>query len=258
MDTLVGFSNKFDATTFRKYLDEAQTQLHGSQPLFVFNNHDNVRSLDRYGDGVHNQEIAKVLATVLLTTRATALLFEGEELGMVTTTPTRLADVRDPVGITGWPKEKGRDGGRTPMQWDDSANAGFTTANATPWLPVPPSYKAINVKSEESDSNSMLNWYKQLIKLRGTNAALRDGKNIMLNTSDPDVLSWARQVPGHPAVVVTCNFTNQSQKISLEVSEQRIAGRQVRTLLKTPGGVDPSSLNAVELLPFGVYIGLVE
>ncbi|MDR3726150.1 MAG: alpha-glucosidase [Terracidiphilus sp.] len=258
MDTLVGFSNKFDATIFRKYIDEAQTQLHGSQPLLVFNNHDNVRSLDRYGDGVHNQEIAKVLATVMLTTRATALLFEGEEIGMVTTTPTRLQDVRDPVGITGWPKEKGRDGGRTPMQWDESANAGFTTANATPWLPVPPSYKTINVKSEESDTNSMLIWYKQLIKLRGTNPAIRDGNNIMLNTSDPHVLSWMRQVPGHPAVVVACNFTSQPQKISLDLSEQRISSKLVRSLLKTPGGVDPSSLNTVQLLPFGVFIGQVE
>ena len=144
------------------------------------------------------------------------------------------------------------------MQWDESANAGFTTANATPWLPVPPSYKTINVKFEESDPNSMLNWYKQLIKLRGTNTAIRDGNNFMLNTSDPRVLSWMRQVPGRPAVVVACNFTNQPQKVVLDLSTQSITNRQVITLLKTPGVVHPSSLDAVELPPFGVYIGQVE
>ena len=118
MDMLLGFSNKLDAPAFRKYIEEAETQLHGSQPLFVFDNHDNPRSIDRYGDGAHNLQIAKLLASVLLTTRSTALMYYGEELGMATSTPTRREDVKDPIGITGWPREKGRDGERTPMQWD--------------------------------------------------------------------------------------------------------------------------------------------
>ena len=98
--------------------------MHGSQPLLVFDNHDNVRSWERYGDGVHNQSIAKLIATMLLTTRATALMYYGEELGMTTSTPTRVEDVKDPIGKTGWPKEKGRDGERTPMQWDAYGSAG--------------------------------------------------------------------------------------------------------------------------------------
>ncbi len=258
MDMLVGFSNKLDASTFRKYIDEAETQIHDSQPLFVFNNHDNSRSIDRYGDGVHDQQIAKLLATVLLTSRSTALMYEGEEIGMVTTVPSRLQDVKDPIGITGWPNERGRDGERTPMQWDDSENAGFTAPNVTPWLPIPPSYKAINVKSEASDSDSMLNWYKQLIKLRSTNAAIRNGKNIMLNANDRNVLSWLRQAPGQPAVIVACNFTNLPQKISLDLSAQGINSKQARTLMKTPGNVDPPTLNAVQLLPFSMYVGQVK
>ncbi len=148
MDMLLGFSNKLDAPTFRKYIGEAETQLHGSQPLFVFDNHDNPRSIDRYGDGVHNQQIAKILASVLLTTRATALMYYGEELGMTTATPTRREEVKDPIGITGWPKEKGRDGERTPMQWDASnPQAGFSS-DAHTWLPVPSDYIAVNVASE--------------------------------------------------------------------------------------------------------------
>ena len=258
MDMLLGFSNKLDASAFRKYIDEAETKLHGSQPLFVFNKHDNVRAIDRYGDGAHNDEIAKLLAVVLLTTQSTALMYEGEEIGMVTTPPARLQDVKDPVGITGWPKEKGRDGERTPMQWDDSPNAGFTSANVTPWLPIPPSHKTRNVEVETSDLNSMLNWYKQLIELRRTNPAIHNGKNIMLNTKDLNVLSWLRQAPGQPAVIVACNFTNQPQKISFDLSAQGVTSKEVRTLMKTPGNVDPPSLDAVQLLPFSVYIGQVK
>lgn len=258
MDMLVGFSNKLDISIFRKYINEAETQLHGSQPLFVFNNHDNPRSIDRYGDGVHDEQIAKLLATILFTTRATSLMYEGEEIGMVTSTPTRLQDVKDPIGITGWPKEKGRDGERTPMQWDDSANAGFTTANAIPWLPIPPNFKERNIKVELLDPNLMLNWYKQLIELRRTNSAIRDGENVMLNPSDSNVLSWLRIVPGKPAVVVACNFTNQPQKISFDLSVLGIAAKRTRTLTKTPSIADPMFLDEVQLLPYGVYIGEVE
>ncbi len=126
MDMIVGFENKLDANAFRARLGEVETQVHGSQPLLVFDNHDNIRSWERYGDGVHDVQIAKLIAAMLLTTRATALMYYGEELGMVTSTPTRVEDVKDPIGRTGWPKEKGRDGERTPMQWDASnPQAGF-------------------------------------------------------------------------------------------------------------------------------------
>ncbi len=128
MDMLVGFHGdpgKLDAANFRKHIEEVETQVHGSQPLLVFDNHDNVRAIDRYGDGVHDDQINKLLATVLFTSRATALMYYGEEIGMPTTTPTRREDVKDPIGITGWPKEKGRDGERTPMQWDAGSPGRF-------------------------------------------------------------------------------------------------------------------------------------
>src|SRR6201996_3835195 len=172
MDMLVGFTNKLDPVVLRARLNEVQTQVHGSQPMLVFDNHDNVRSWERYGDGVHNADIAKIIATLLLTSRATALLYQGQEIGQVTTTPTRVEDVRDPIGVTGWPKEKGRDGERTPMQWDTSnAQAGFST-NPKTWLPVPASYAAINVQSEQADPGSLLNWHRELIALRRASPAL--------------------------------------------------------------------------------------
>ena len=135
-------------------------------PLLLFDNHDNPRMDMRYGDGVHDTEIQRVLATILFASRGAALFYYGDEIGMKTTPPTRKEDVKDPIGITGWPKEKGRDGERTPMQWNASSNAGFTTG--TPWLPVPPSAATINVRAEEQDPNSLLAWYKALIRLKKT------------------------------------------------------------------------------------------
>ena len=257
MDMQIGFINKLDVNLFRERIDQAQSQINGNEPLIVFDNHDNPR-WDRYGDGTHNQDIGRMLATILFATRGTALFYYGDEIGMVTTPPTRKEDVKDPIGITGWPKEKGRDGERTPMQWDDGPNAGFTGPDVKPWLPIPPSYKTVNVKTEVMDFDSLLNWYKQLIEFRRSTPALRDGKNIMLNTSDSNVLSWLRQAPGQPAVVIACNFTAQPQKVSFDLSAQGITSKQAKTLMKTPGSSDPSSLDNVQLPPFGVYMGQVQ
>ena len=256
MDTQIGMINKLDVPTFRQKILEAETGLNGNLPLLVFDNHDNPRMDARYGDGVHNEDIQRVLSTILFTTRGAALMYYGDEIGMKTTPPTRKEDVKDPVGVTGWPNAKGRDGERTPMQWDDSTNAGFTTGK--PWLPIPDSYKTVNVKAEVMNFNSLLNWYKQLIELRRAQPSLRDGNNVMLNTTDNNVLSWLRQASGKPAVIVSCNFTAQPQKVSIDLTGVGLGGKSATTLMKTPGSSDPASLKDINLPPFGVYIGEVQ
>ncbi len=257
MDMQVGFINKLDVNEFRRRIDEVEHDIDNNQPLLVFDNHDNPRMDMRYGDGRHNTAIERMLATILFATRSTALMYYGDEIGMKTTPPARVEDVKDPVGKIGWPLEKGRDGERTPMQWDGSPEAGFTTSDK-PWLPVPDTYKTVNVAEEVRQDDSMLNWYKQLIQLRRDNPALHSGKLTMLNTDDTKVLSWMRLAPGAPAVVVACNFTAEPQKFSFDLSKQGISSRQAKTLMKTPGASDPSSLDAVNLPPFGVYIGQVQ
>jgi alpha-glucosidase len=252
MDTQVGLIDKMDAADFRSKLTDAETRLGGHLPLLVFDNHDNPRLDVRYGDGVHDKQIERVLATVLFASRGAALFYYGDEIGMKTTPPTRKQDVKDPIGITGWPKEKGRDGERTPMQWNASANAGFTGAGVKPWLPVPPSAATINVKAEESDPDSLLAWYRSLILLKKTNPALARGEERMLDTSNTKVLSWLRQTPDAPAVVVSVNFTAEPQTVSLSIAG---LGGKVKTLLKTPGAADPASLGQIQLGPFGVYVG---
>jgi alpha-glucosidase len=257
MDMQIGFINKLDVNEFRQRIDEVEHDIDDNQPLLVFDNHDNPRMDARYGDGRHDVEIQRMLATILFATRGTALMYYGDEIGMKTTPPTRVEDVKDPVGKTGWPQDKGRDGERTPMQWDGAPEAGFTTSDK-PWLPVPDTYKTVNVAEEVHDDDSLLNWYKQLIHLRRDNPALHSGTLTMLNTTDTKVLSWIRQMPGQPAVVVACNFTAEPQKVSFDLSQQGVTSKQAKTLMKTPGSSDPASLDAVSLPPFGVYIGQVQ
>jgi alpha-glucosidase len=255
MDTQVAFINKLDVATFRAKLTDAETQLGDNTPLLLFDNHDNARLDARYGDGVHDTDIQRVLSTILFANRGTALFYYGDEIGMKTTPPTRKEDVKDPVGVTGWPKEKGRDGERTPMQWDASINAGFTAASAKPWLPVPPSAATLNVQAEKGDPNSLFAWYQKLIELKKTNPAFALGEDTMLDTANTKVLSWVRQAPGAPAVVVSVNFTAEPQTVTLSVPGST---GKVKTLLKTPGAADPASLSQFELGPFAVYVGEVQ
>jgi alpha-glucosidase len=241
---------------FRAKLIDAETHLSSHVPLLLFDNHDNPRLDLRYGDGVHDEDIQRVLAAILFASRGSALFYYGDEIGMKTTPPKRKQDVKDPIGVTGWPKEKGRDGERTPMQWDASAKAGFT--KGTPWLPVSPSAATINVETQKNDPNSLFAWYQSLIRLKKTVPAFERGANIMLDTENNKVLSWMRQAPGAAQVVVCVNFTATPQTVNLAIGGAGIKPQHAKTLLKTPGAADPASLGAIELGPFGVYIGEVQ
>jgi alpha-glucosidase len=253
MDTQVGFIDKLDVAEFRSRLADAETGINGNIPLLLFDNHDNARLDKRYGDGVHDTDIQRAISTILFASRGAALFYYGDEIGMKTTPPTRKKDVKDPIGITGWPKEKGRDGERTPMQWTAEPNAGFTTG--TPWLPVPPSAAIINVEAEKGDLNSLFNWYHSLIRLKKTVPAFEHGADVMLDQENTNVLSWMRQAPGAPQVVVSVNFTAQPQIVNLVSGGAGLKAGNLHTLLKSPGGTDPKSPDQIELGPFGVYIG---
>lgn len=261
MDMLLGFHgnhDKLDVPSFRAHIEEAETQIHGSQPLFVFDNHDNVRAIDRYGDGVHDDAINEVLATVLFTTKATALMYYGEELGMHTTPPTRREDVKDPIGITGWPKEKGRDGERTPIQWTPGPQAGFST-NPHTWLPIPPSYKTINVEVEQPKPASELRWFERLLELRHTVPALHSGSMTMLNTSNQQVLSYLRSDGKGSNVVVAMNFTATPQTITLNLSGTGVKGSSVKTLATTADALQhQTTLENITLPPYASYVASVQ
>lgn len=258
MDMQIGFQKTLDAARLRAQIEGVETKIHGSEPLLVLDNHDNPRSIDRYGDGVHDQAIARLLATLLLATRDTALLYYGQELGMPTTAPTRVEDVRDPIGVSGWPREKGRDGERTPMQWDAaSPQAGFSSAEQT-WLPVSASYRRVNVTTERADPDSLWNWYRNLIALRKTDRSVSDGRMQMLDRRNPHVLSFARIDGSGRSVVVALNLSATPRTVSLPAgcgSGQRCS---LRTLLAHEGSAEGSRTVRVTLGPYGSFIGAVE
>jgi alpha-glucosidase len=252
MDTQVAFIDRMDVAAFRARLIEVETKIGDNIPMLFFDNHDNPRLDRRYGDGVHDLEVQRALAATLLLSRGAALVYYGDEIGMTTTPPNRKEEVKDPVGIAGWPKEKGRDGERTPMQWDDSANAGFSRPGVKTWLPVAPDYSKTNVQAERSSSDSLLKWYRALIQLKRRHPALTHGENTMLDTRNEKVLSWERHARGAPTVVISVNFTADRQFLSLDIPESK---SRLITLLKSPGERDPISLHSLELAPFGVFVG---
>jgi alpha-glucosidase len=252
MDFLFTQVNKLSPAEFRKQM--AGVIDSGGWPVYLLSNHDIPRAYSRYGDGSHNDAIAKLTAALYLTLPGTPIMYYGEEIGMANSEPKRIEDVKDPIGKLGWPKEKGRDGERTPMQWNDSPNAGFSAA--APWLPVSPSYKTHNVATEQQDPDSILNFYRSVLKLRHEDAAMLEGKYVALNEKDNNVLSYLR-VDGDRAILVALNMTGEAQKPAFDLSSQGFADAQPKVLLTTMKS-GPGSLDSLSLEPFSVYIAEVK
>jgi alpha-glucosidase len=252
MDFLFTRVDKLSPAEFRKQIAGVNS---AGWPVYVLSNHDIERAYVRYGDGLHNDAIAKVMAGLYLTLRGTPIMYYGEEIGMTNNNPKRKEDVKDPIGKVGWPKEMGRDGERTPMQWDDTANAGFTSG--TPWLPISPTYKTHNVGGESKDPNSILSFYKRLLQLRHGERALLDGDYLVLNESDPNVLSYLRRYKNE-AVLVVLNMSGKEQKVSFDVKEQGFSDPSTTTLLTTlRTHPEKATLSSISLEPYSVYIGKI-
>ncbi len=252
MDFMFTRVDKLSPPDFRKQIDAVNSA--EGWPVYVIGNHDIERSYNRYGDGKHNDAIAKVMAGLYLTLRGTPIMYYGEEIGIAQNDPKFKSEVKDPIGKLGWPKEKGRDGERTPMQWNDKVNAGFSKTK--PWLPVSDNYRTHNVASELKDPNSILIFYQKLLALRRTNAALLDGDYVALNESDPNVMSYLRMYKDQ-AVLVVLNMSAEPQKVSFNLTPQGLSSTEAKTLLTTMIGMNSANLSQMNLAPFAVYIGEV-
>ncbi len=250
MDFMFTMVNKLSPPDFRKQI--AWVDGSGGWPVYVLSNHDIRRVYDRYGDGQHNDQIAKLMASLYLTLRGTAVMYYGEEIGMENNDPKRPEDVKDSMGKLGWPKEKGRDGERTPMQWSAGTNAGFSVA--APWLPVDARYKTYNVESEKQDPHSILSYYQQLLSLRHTNKALLDGKYVELNEGDPNVLSYMRSYKGENVLVVL-NMSNVAQKVILDLAAKGVHATVAKTLLSSFEADQQMPTGCIVVEPFGAWIG---
>jgi alpha-glucosidase len=242
-----------------------ETNLGGHQPVLVFDNHDNERSIDRFADlnnRKYDQTIARLIAAILYTTRSTALTYYGAEIGMTTHTPTRREDVRDPIGITGWPKVKGRDGERTPMQWCPDPPAACFTTNPHPWLPVGADFPTVNVATETPEANSLLNWNRALIAIRRDNPTMHSGGITMLDPTNPSVLSYVRTTPpmteSH-SIVVSLNFTDQPQTVHLSLQPAAIPSNRIKVLLADDASLQNlNTLSTFTLPPYATLIAEVQ
>ena len=214
------------AGALRERIEAVERNPVGGWPCFALSNHDKPRVPSRYlvPEGASGDDMAKITGAMLLTLRGTPILYYGEELGMQNNDPKRVEDVKDVIGRKGWPKEKGRDGERTPMQWDASVNAGFN-AGAKPWLPVGPDAERHNVAVETADPNSVLSLYRTLIAERRTNPAM-SGDYTSVDTADPDVLAYQR-TGGGGTVLVLLNFSPHSVTRSLSVFGARGLSRVI-------------------------------
>jgi alpha-glucosidase len=140
------------------------------------------------------------------------------------------------------------------MQWNDTANAGFSERN--PWLPVPDSYKTHNVATELKEPNSVLQFYKHALALRHQNRALLDGEYIALNEDDPNVLSYLRKYKDE-AVLVVLNMSSEPHKASFDLGPQGFRSTKVTTLLTSAGSETAPDISQLSLQPFAVYIAEV-
>ncbi len=252
MDLMFTGLKPLQADIFRKHIGAVYSS--GEWPVWVMSNHDIRRAYSRFADGKHDDDIAKVMAAMYLLLRGTPIMYYGEEIGMQNNDPTRKEDVKDPIGILGWPEEKGRDGERTPMQWDKAPNAGFT--KGIPWLPVPMSYETHNVATEKADPNSILNFYKNLLAIRHTNSALLDGDYVAVNPDDANVYSYLRRYKGE-AVLVVLNMSESAQTVSFDLAPQGFKAKEAKTLLTTTNAGATQALSGVSLPPYTVYVGEV-
>ncbi|MCP2239038.1 glucohydrolase [Thermoanaerobacterium thermosaccharolyticum] len=195
-----------------------------------WNNHDQPRVVSRFGnDTEYWDKSAKMLATCLHMQQGTPYIYQGEEIGMTNVRFQDIEDYRDIAVINGYNEEviiKGRsheqymqyiydfsrDNARTPMQWDDSDNGGFTTGK--PWIKVNPNYTKINVAKQIGDKDSILNYYRRLIKLRKENEIIIYGDFELILPDDKNIFSYTRKL-NNEMLLVICNFTSNNTEFSL-------------------------------------------
>ncbi|GGH19316.1 glycoside hydrolase family 13 protein [Mucilaginibacter phyllosphaerae] len=187
-------------------------------------NHDQARLVSRFGnDNPQYREVSsKMLTTFLMSMRGTPYYYNGDELGMTNAGFTKIEDYKDMPTLNEYKhlKQTGgdipaflkrqqfecRDNGRTPFQWDNTANAGFT--KGAPWLKVNANYTAINKAAQEKDPNSCLNYFRKMVKLRNDNKVLVYGKYTLLDKANPDVYAYTRETGG-TKMLVLLNFKNK-------------------------------------------------
>ena len=197
-------------------------------------NHDQPRAVSRFGDeGRYWKESAKMLGTATHMMRGTPYIYQGEELGMTNCHFAAIGQFRDVESLNYYQilqqqgktpaqaleiiQQRSRDNGRTPMQWDGTAHAGFTTG--TPWIGVVDNYPAINAAAQVDDPDSVYSYYKKLVALRKQHRVISEGQIEFLYKDDPDLLAY-RRWDGDSQLLVLCNLTGHEAPVQLPAQWQ--------------------------------------
>lgn len=183
------------------------------QPTYVLGNHDNPRPATRYSKKEDDARM-KVAAAMLLTLRGTPYIYYGDEIGQRDIPVRRRKDIQDPIGKRYFPLMVGRDGCRAPMQWDASPNAGFTSPDVHPWLPVHKNHTTRNLVAQKANPNSLYHTYKTLIQLRRQHPALHAGAMDILDLQNTNLLAFHRHTADE-TIFVCLNFSNKVHNIQL-------------------------------------------
>jgi alpha-glucosidase len=241
----------------------------GAWPCNTLGNHDSPRVWSRYGDAVHDAELARLHLALMLTLKGTPFLYNGEEIGMANLELASLSQVRDTAAIgqyqlltekLGKTAEQAlqfviattRDRCRSPMQWNAGPNSGFSPPQVAPWLPVHSNYAAgVNVADQAGDPDSLLSFYRRMLRLRRTTPALIAGDYHMLHPHSEDYLAFLRHdaASGQTCLVVL-NFSDAEQTVIFDIGE-----KQPRLLFSNQAREDqPLRLDWLNLAPFEIVV----
>ena len=242
-------------------------------PCNTLGNHDCPRVCSSFGDGRNDAELARLSLALMLTLRGTPFLYNGEEIGMTDLPLTSACLFRDSMGIwfhsalieeLGVPPELaldlacryGRDKCRTPMQWANAPNAGFSPAGVQTWLPVNPNYaQGVNVAEQIDDPDSLLTFYRRMLRVRKETPALVAGEYTPLSGGSEGHVAFLRssEADGQSCLVVL-NMENQARTLSFDLD-----ARTARPLFSShPRGSDTDDLSQLSIAPFEVYVAELE
>jgi trehalose-6-phosphate hydrolase len=221
----------FDLLALKRILAQWQVGMQegGGWNALFWCNHDQPRVVSRFGnDGRYHRESAKMLATALHLLQGTPFVYQGEEIGMTNPGFARIEEYRDVeslnlyAAMTGRAvpadavlailSQKSRDNSRTPMQWDRSEHAGFTSG--TPWIPLAPNYERINVEAALADERSVLHHYRELFRLRKAHDVITYGEFQLILEEHPEIFAYIRRYGGERLLVVN-NFYGRETEFSL-------------------------------------------
>ena len=261
--------NRVPLVELKRVMTEWQDKMYendGWNSLY-WSNHDQARAVSRFGNDSEEYRVvsAKMLGTCLHMMQGTPYVYEGEEIGMTNADFTDISEYRDleaidiykdfterkgysPEYILDCLRRKSRDNARTPMQWDDSEEAGFTTG--TPWIRKIGNYKDINVKKCLADPDSVFYYYQKLIALRHEMPVITEGRYVLVDPANEKVYAYLRK-DENESLLVVCNFTDET--IEYPVGEY-LEGRAGELVISNYEEAAADVSDSIKLMPYGAYV----